>query len=69
MAEKSTNYIVRLQRANDDLNATLEKLRASLFDEVNEFLNHLSSSKFHHDPTIQVRDVQNRLIQIRSLSL
>ena len=34
--------------------------------DLNELVAYLSSSKFHTDPTVQVRDVLNRLEPLRS---
>lgn len=59
------NYIHRLQREKGDLIAQLEQAHRL----VDEFRAHLLTPKFHEDTTIQVRDVDARLVALRSVLL
>jgi len=45
-------------------NQTLENRIASAEKAVQEFRKHLESSKFHIDTTIQIKDVNNYLLNI-----
>ena len=58
------NYIKQLQVTRDSQAATLSALN----EEIIDFIVHLSSSKFHEDTTIQVKDVlrfTDRLFNIK----
>lgn len=55
-----TNHIHRLQDELAGANAALAQMQ----DEVRDFRTHLTSAKFHNDPTIQVGDVLLRLEQM-----
>jgi hypothetical protein len=57
-----SNYIKHLEGIRRD---ALYLSHQSL-DELHNFYAYLLSSKFDQDPTIQVRDVMNRLEAIRS---
>lgn len=54
------NYITVMRAQNDDLRAEI-KAKNELIQEFRIFL---ASSKFHKDTTIQVRDVDDRLVDI-----
>jgi hypothetical protein len=54
------NHWTRLREENDDLKQRL----ADVEQWVTDFRTHLQSGKFHQDTTIQVRDVDNRLIDL-----
>lgn len=54
------NYITKLQDENAEMKAALARQE----NEIAEFRAFLASSKFHNDTTIQVRDVDARLVQM-----
>lgn len=56
------NYINTLQTEN----AALKAVVAEQEKAIAEFRVFLASSKFHNDPTIQVRDVDARLVAMWS---
>lgn len=51
------NYIKRLEEDNRKLSGELDAYKKSVL----ELKTYLLSDKFHEDPTVQVRDVLNRL--------
>lgn len=51
-----------LETQNLNMALTLKDIKS----ELDSFQNHLLSSKFHQDPTIQVGDVLNRIAILRS---
>jgi predicted RNase H-like nuclease (RuvC/YqgF family) len=61
------NYIARLRREVAEAKAEVEALKKQMADArelISDFRGHLTSSKFHEDTTIQIRDVENRLLDI-----
>lgn len=59
------NYILRLRLDNARLRAELDALR----DDLAAFRGHLTTAKYHEDPTIQVRDVDARILEMMHRSL
>jgi len=59
------NYIHQLQSQVEDLQAQREEVNELLTD----LLVYLGSRKFWNDPTVQTRDVQNRLQPMRNALL
>jgi len=55
------NYIKQMQENVEDL----KKTNAEQCEVINEFLHYLGSSKFWNDPTIQVSEVQQMLVNIK----
>lgn len=56
------NYIKRLERENAEIRAAAQ----AALDLVTEFRAHLCTPKFYVDTTIQIKDVDARLIEIAS---
>lgn len=56
-----TNYITRLENELREKTVELDALQR----ELNEFRAYLATDKFAVDPTIQVQDVENRLMAAR----
>lgn len=54
------NYINKLQAENADLKAKNEAMQR----EIGELRTYLASSKFWNDPTVQVGDVEARLMNV-----
>lgn len=54
------NYIHQLQDDGRAMSAEIQALR----NGINRLRAHLTSSKFHHEPTIQVGDVERWLQDI-----
>jgi hypothetical protein len=54
------NYIHKLQHETAAQAREINALRKG----INELRRHLTSEKFHDDRTIQVQDVEDRLLQI-----
>jgi hypothetical protein len=55
------NYITKLQEIKLEAREYNEKAQAAML----ELISYLQSSKFWNDPTVQVKDVMNRLEPIR----
>jgi autonomous glycyl radical cofactor GrcA len=54
------NYITKLQADNRDLQAKLDAMQ----QEIGEVRAYLASAKFWNDPTVQVRDIEARLMNV-----
>lgn len=57
-----TNYIKQLQTRVKEQEQAIERA----VKLITQFRKHLESSKFHTDTTIQISDVESRLIELRS---
>lgn len=55
------NYIKRLEKGNEILQRIVRVHEEGLTD----ILRYINSSKFHDDPTVQVRDIELRIGEIR----
>lgn len=56
------NHISKLTQELAETKAEL----STLHEQLTELVSYLTSSKFHKDPTVQVRDVLTRLTEARS---
>ena len=59
------NYIKQLEFNNRALRRTV----VSAMEEITDLRVYLESSKFYDDPTVQTKDVENRILPLRMLLL
>ena len=59
------NYIKQLEFNNRALRRTV----VSALEEIGDLRVYLESSKFYDDPTVQTKDVENRILPLRMLLL
>ena len=59
------NYIKQLEFNNRALRRTV----VSALEEIGDLRVYLGSSKFYDDPTVQTKDVENRILPLRMLLL
>ena len=59
------NYIKQLEFNNRALRRTV----VSALEEITDLRVYLESSKFYDDPTVQTKDVENRILPLRMLLL
>jgi hypothetical protein len=59
------NYIKQLEFNNRALRRTV----VAAMEEITDLRVYLESSKFYDDPTVQTKDVENRILPLRMLLL
>lgn len=59
------NYIKQLEFNNRALRRTV----VAALEEIGDLRVYLESSKFYDDPTVQTKDVENRILPLRMLLL